>query len=71
MVTLNKLIFHLLGKMIGLKLRIQLYMSTPLYFKGITNKVQLYSTGNSVQCYVAAQMEAGGLGENGYMYMYD
>ena len=54
MVTLNKLIFHLLGKMIGLKLRIQLCMCTPLYFKGITNKVQLYSTGNSVQCYAAA-----------------
>ena len=43
----------------------------PLYLKWVTNKDLLYSTGNSVQCYVAAQMEAGGLGENGYMYMYD
>ena len=28
-----------------------------LYLKWITNKVLLYSTGNSVQCYVAARME--------------
>ena len=27
-----------------------------LYLKWITNKVLLYSTGNSVQCYVAARM---------------
>ena len=31
---------------------------------------QLYSTGNSAQYYVAAWMR-GGLGENGYMYVYD
>ena len=28
-----------------------------LYLKWITNKVLLYSTGNSAQCYVAAWME--------------
>ena len=35
---------------------------TVLYLKWITNKVLLYSTGNSVQCYVAAWMggESGG-----------
>ena len=33
-----------------------------LYLKWITNKVLLYSTGNSAQCYVAAWMggESGG-----------
>ena len=44
-------------------------MYTLLYLKWITNKDLLYSTGNSVQCYVAAWME-GELEENGYMYMY-
>ena len=42
---------------------------TVLYLKWITNKDLLYSTGNSAQCYVAAWM-GGGLGENGYVYMY-
>ena len=42
---------------------------TLLYLKWITNKDLLYSTGNSAQCYVAAWM-GGGLGENGYVYMY-
>ena len=31
-------------------------MSKLLYFKWITNKDILYSTGNSAQCYVAARM---------------
>jgi len=31
-------------------------MYTLLYLKWITNKVLLYSTGNSAQCYVAAWM---------------
>ena len=31
-------------------------MYTLLYLKWITNKVLLYSTGNSLQCYVAAWM---------------
>ena len=37
-------------------------MYTLLYFKRITNKDLPYSTGNSVQCYVAAWMggESGG-----------
>ena len=37
-------------------------MYTLLYFKWITNKDLLYSTGNSAQCYVAAWMggESGG-----------
>ena len=42
---------------------------TVLYLKWITNKDLLYSTGNSAQCYLAAWM-GGGLGENGYVYMY-
>ena len=35
---------------------------TLVYLKQVTNKVLLYSTGNSVQCYVAAGMggESGG-----------
>ena len=45
-------------------------MYTLLYSKWITNKDLLYSTWDSAQCYVAAGWE-GGLGENGYMYMYD
>ena len=44
-------------------------MYTLLYLKWITNKDLLYSTGNSAQRYVAAWM-GGGLGENGYVYMY-
>ena len=45
-------------------------MYAQLYLKWITNKDLLYSTWDSAQCYVAAGWE-GGLGENGYMYMYD
>ena len=44
-------------------------MYTLLYLKWITNKDLLYSTWNSVHCYVPAWM-GWGLGENGYMYMY-
>ena len=44
-------------------------MSTLLYLKLITNKDLLYSTRNSVQCYVAGWM-AGKFGENGYTYVY-
>ena len=44
-------------------------MYTLLYLKQITNKVLLYSTGNSAHWYVAAWMERS-LRENGYMYMY-
>ena len=44
-------------------------MSTLLYLKWITHKDLLYSTWNSSQCYVAACWK-GGLGENGYMFMY-
>ena len=39
-------------------------MYTLLYLKWITNKVLLYSTGNSAQCYVAAWWERS-LGKNG------
>ena len=46
-----------------------IYMYTLLYLKWITNKDLLYSTWNSIQCYVAAWM-GGSSGENGYMYMY-
>ena len=44
-------------------------MFTLLYLKLITNKDLLYSTRNSVQCYVAGWM-AGKFGENGYTYVY-
>ena len=44
-------------------------MYTLLYSKWITNKDLLYSTRNSVQCYVAGWM-AGKFGENGYTYVY-
>ena len=41
-------------------------MYTLLYFKWITHKDLLYSTGNSAQCYEAAWIR-GDLGENGYV----
>ena len=41
-----------------------------LYFKWMTSKFLLYSTGNSAQCYGTAWMR-GEFEENGYMYMYD
>ena len=44
-------------------------MYTLLYLKWITNKVLLDSTGNSVQCYVAAWWERN-LWENGDTYIY-
>ena len=44
-------------------------MGTLLYLKWITNEILLYSTWNSAQCYVPAWM-GGGLGENGFRYMY-
>ena len=44
-------------------------MCTLLYLKWITNKDLLHSTGNSAQCYVAAQMREE-FEENGYMYMH-
>ena len=40
-----------------------------LYLKWITDKDLLYSTWDSVQCFVVPRWE-GNLGENGYMYMY-
>ena len=53
----------------GIVREIGMDMYTLLYLKSITNKDILYSTWNSAQCYVAAWWK-GGLGENGYMYMY-
>ena len=44
-------------------------MYTLLYLKWITNKDLLYSTWKFAQCYVPA-WTGGGLGNNGYMYMY-
>ena len=44
-------------------------MYTLPYLKWITNKDLLCSTSNSVQCYLEAWV-GGGLGENGYMYMF-
>ena len=43
---------------------------TLLYLKWVTNKDLVYVTWNSAQCYAAAWMGDGSLGENGYMYMY-
>ena len=42
---------------------------TLLYFKRIINKGLLTSTGNSVQCYVAARMGEG-FGENIHVYVW-
>ena len=58
-----------MGKGVVRELRMDVH--TLLYINQITDQKLLYSTGNSVQCYVAARMEAGGLGENGYKYLYD
>ena len=44
-------------------------MYTLLYLKWITNKDLLYSTGNSVQCYVAAWMGGEFGGEWIHVYM--
>ena len=44
-------------------------MYTLLYLKWIINKDLMYGTWNSAQCYMAAWM-GGGLGENGYVYIY-
>ena len=43
-----------LGEMIVREFGMDMY--TTLYLKWITNKVLLYSTGNSAQCHVAAWM---------------
>ena len=46
---------------------------TLLYSKWITNKDPLYGTWNSIYsmlCVSLVDGEVGGLGENGYMYMY-
>ena len=45
-------------------------MYPPLYLKWITNRVLLYSTGNSAQCYVAAWMEGKFRGEWIYLYVW-
>ena len=57
--------FWLLGEGAVRELGMGMYTAV---FK-ITNKDLLYSTQNSAQCYVPAWM-GGGLGENGYMYVY-
>ena len=41
-----------------------------LYFKWITNRDLLYSTGNSAECYVAAGMGRGFGGEWIHVYTY-
>ena len=41
-----------------------------LYFKWITNKDLLYSTGNSAQCYVAAWMGGDFGGEGIHVYVW-
>ena len=44
-------------------------MYTLLYCKWITNRVPLYSTGNSAQCYVVAWMGGGFGGEGIHVYV--
>ena len=44
---------------------------TLLYLKWVTNKDQLYSTGNTAQCYVAAWIGGEFGGELKYMHIYD
>ena len=46
-----------------------MFRYTPLYLKWITDQDQLYSPGNSVQCYVGTWMGRR-LGEKGYMCVY-
>ena len=45
-------------------------MYTMLYLKWITNKDLLYSTWNSAQCYVAAWMGGGFVGEWIHVYVW-
>ena len=51
------------GEIVG---KTEIYMFKPLHLKWITNRVPLYSTGSSVQCYVAVRMRKE-FGENGYV----
>ena len=44
-------------------------MYTLLYFKWMINKVLLYSTGNSAQCYVAAWLGGDFRGEWTHIYV--
>ena len=52
----------------GIVREFEIDMYTLLYLKWITNKVLLNSTGNSVQCYVAAWM--GGESGGEWMHVY-
>ena len=45
-------------------------MNTLLYLKWVTNKVLLYSSGNSTQCYTAAQMRGEFGGEWIHVYVW-
>ena len=44
-------------------------MYTELYLKWVTNKALLYSTGNSIQCHVAAWMPGEFRGEWKHVYI--
>ena len=57
------------GRREGLVREFGIDMYTLLYFKRITNKDLLYSTGNSAQCYVAAWMGGESGGEWIYVYV--
>ena len=46
------------------------FMYTLLYVKWITNKLLLYSTWNSTQCYVPAWMGEGFRGEGVHVYLW-
>jgi len=45
-------------------------MYTLLYLQWVTNKDLLYSTGNSLQCYVAAWMGGESVGEWMHVYVW-
>ena len=45
-------------------------MYTLLYLQWVTNKDLLYSTGNSLQCYVAAWMVGESVGEWMHVYVW-
>ena len=53
----------------GIVRELEIDMYTQLYLKWIINKVLLYSTGNSAQCYVADWM--GGEFEGEWVHIYE
>ena len=54
----------------GIVMEFVINMYTLLFLKWITNKVLLYSTGNSAQCYTAAWMREEFGGERIHVYVW-